>query len=215
MTATKEKQHWAVEVRVDGEQVITIESDCSLAGINPLGPYEDSVRAAAENLTAFIGRRPPEIDILDLREAGSDGGGLMGYWAKGHHDRYAFAEAVNEYTGADCYYDSRHVTVTRVVGSEPHPVRHEWWRTVPVSGQPGHSVYHSAEPHSRGAFPVTVTTIVDDRERKAAQRNIDEYHKGSRSGFAEGINWALRALDIIDYEAGKKLLACYRERDKA
>ena len=214
MSETKEKQHWAVEVRVDGEQVITIESDFSLAGINPLGPYEESIRLAAENLTAFIGRRPPAIDIIDLREARSDGGGLMGYWAKGHHDRHAFADAVNEHTGADWIYDTRYVVFTRPL-SGPQPVRHEWWRAVPLSGEPGHSVYHSAEPHSRGAFPVTVTTIVEDRERKVAQRNIDEFHKGSRSGFAEGLNWALRQLDNIDEEAGKKLLARYREREKA
>lgn len=213
MSETKEKQHWAVEVRVDGEQVITIESDFSLAGINPLGPYEESVRQAAENLTAFLGRRPPAIEIIDLREAGPDGGGLMGYWAKGHHDLFAFAEAVNEHTGADWLYDTRYVVIFRPL-SGPQPVRHEWWRAVPMSGEPGHSVYHSAEPHSRGAFPVTVTTIVEDRERKAAQRSIDEYHRGSRSGFAEGLNWALRQLDNIDEEAGKKLLARYRERDK-
>lgn len=202
------------QVRVDGEQVITIESDCSLAGINPLGPYEEAVRQAAENLTAFLGRRPPAIEIFDMREGGPNGGKLMGYWAKGHHERYAFAEAVNEYTGADCYHDSRYVTVPRRIG-DPEPVRHEWWRSVPISGEPGHNVYHAAEPHSRGAFAVTFTTIVEDRERKIIQRNIDEFHKGSRRGFADGLNWALRQLDIIDDEAGRKLLACYRERDKA
>lgn len=214
MSDTKEKQHWAIKVRIDGQHVLTIESDGSLAGYNPLTAYEETIRTAAEHLTAFIGRRPPTIDIIDLREAGSDGGGLMGYWAKGHHDRFAFAEAVNDHTGADCYYDTRYVVVSRL-DYGPQPVRHEWWRAVPLSGEPGHSVYHSAEPHSRGAFPVTVTTIVEDRERKTAQRNIDEFQKGSRSGFAEGLNWALRQLDIIDEEAGEKLLACYRGRDKA
>ncbi|CUX14231.1 hypothetical protein [Agrobacterium genomosp. 13] len=62
---------------------------------------------------------------------------------------------------------------------------------------------------------IPATTLVEDRERKVAQRSIDEFQKGSRSGFAEGLNWALRQLDIIDEEAGEKLLACYRERDKA
>lgn len=214
MSDTKEKQHWAVKVSVDGQHVLTIESDGSLAGYNPLTAYEESIRTAAEHLAAFIGRRPPAIEIIDLREAGSDGGGLMGYWAKGHHDRHAFADAVNEYTGADWLYDTRYVVITRPL-SGPQPVRHEWWRAVPMSGEPGHSVYHSAEPHSRGAFPVTVTTIVEDRERKIAQRNIDEFHKGSRSGFAEGLNWALRQLDNIDVEAGEKLLARYREREQA
>ncbi|UXS01136.1 hypothetical protein [Agrobacterium tumefaciens] len=212
----EENQHWAIEVRVDGEQVITLESDGSLAGISDIQPScQEAIRTAADHITAFIGRRPPEIDIIDLREAGSDGGSLMGYWAKGHHERHAFAEAVNQHTGADYYYDKRYVSWERRLPGSTDVVRHEWWRAVPLSGEPGHSVYQSAEPHSRGAFPVTVTTIVEDRERKAVQRNIDEYHKGSRSGFAEGLNWALRQLDNIDEEAGKKLLARYRERDKA
>ncbi|MBP2564595.1 hypothetical protein J2766_001154 [Agrobacterium tumefaciens] len=30
--------------------------------------------------------------------------------------------------------------------------------------------------------------MVENRERKIAQRNIDEFHKGSRYGFAEGLN---------------------------
>lgn len=208
-------KHWAVEVRIDGEQVLTIESDGSLAGTPNLDDAEENaLRAAASHLKSFVGAPAPSIEIIDLREAGCDGGGLMGYWAKGHHDRYAFAEAVNQYTGADCYYDQRYVNVVSRNLGNIEVVRHEWWRAVPMSGQPGRIAYHNAEPHSRGAFAVTVTTVIDDRERKATQRNIDEFHKGSRSGFAEGLNWALRQLDRINAEAGEQLLKLYRERDK-
>ena len=60
MSDTKEKQHWAIKVSVDGQHVLTIESDGSLAGYNPLTAYEESIRTAAEHLTAFIGRPRPQ-----------------------------------------------------------------------------------------------------------------------------------------------------------
>lgn len=208
-------KHWAVEVRIDGEQVLTLETDGSIAGKADLSDADEAaVRTAAEHLKSFVGAPRTSIEIIDLREAGWDGGGLMGYWAKGHHERYAFAAAVNQYTGADHYYDQRYVNVEARNLGNIDVVRHEWWRVVPVSGEPGHSTYHNAEPHSRGAFAVTVTTIIDDRERKATQRNIDEFHKGSRSGFGDGLNWALRQLDRINAEAGEQLLKLYREKDK-
>lgn len=145
------------------------------------------------------------IHIEESREL--DSGGIMGFFARGHYDRHKFAEACNEYTGADPYYDRRHV--------RPDDCRHEWWRTVPVSGEPGVTSYHFAEPHSRGAFAVTVTTVVEDRERKHTQRSIDEHHKGRAAGFADGLNWALRKLDRINSDAGDELLRQYREREKA
>lgn len=148
------------------------------------------------------------IDIQDLREGGPDGGGLMGFWARGHHDLWKFAEAVNAYTGADYEYDRRYVTVR----DDKKSVRHEWWRTVPDSSDPGSVYYRNAEPHSRGAFAVTVTTIVEDRDRRQTQREIDQHNKGLRNGFCEGLNWALRQLDRINREAGDELLASYRER---
>ncbi|RUM06774.1 hypothetical protein [Rhizobium chutanense] len=144
------------------------------------------------------------ISIEESREL--DSGSVMGFFARGHYDRHKFAEACNEYTGADPYYDRRYV--------RPDDCRQEWWRTVPVSGEPGAVSYHNAEPHSRGAFAVTVTNVVDDHERKQTQRWIDSHHKGRAAGFAEGLNWALRQLDRINAEAGDELLRRYREHDK-
>lgn len=144
------------------------------------------------------------IFIEESRELES--GSVMGFFSRGHYDRYKFAEACNEFTGADPYYDSRYV--------KAEDCRQEWWRTVPVSGEPGVISYHNAEPHSRGAFAVTVTHVVEDRERKQTQRWIDEHHKGRAAGFAEGLNWALRQLDRINPDAGEDLLRRYREQDK-
>lgn len=149
-------------------------------------------------------RRSHGISIEESREL--DSGDVMGFFARGHYERHKFAEACNEYTGADPYYDRRHV--------KADDCRHEWWRTVPVSGEPGVVSYHIAEPRSRGAFAVTVTTVVEDRERKHTQRWIDEHNKGRAAGFADGLNWALRILDNVNPEAGAELLRRYREQDK-
>lgn len=143
------------------------------------------------------------IFVEESREL--DSGDMMGFFARGHYERYKFAEACNEYTGADPYYDRRYV--------HANDCRHEWWRTVPVSGEPGVVSYHTAEPHSRGAFAVTVTHVVEDRQRKQTQRWIDEHNKGRAAGFAEGLNWALHKLDRINPDAGEELLREYRERD--
>lgn len=144
------------------------------------------------------------ISIEESREL--DSGDVMGFFARGHYERHKFAKACNEYTGADPYYDRRHV--------KADDCRQEWWRTVPVSGEPGVVSYHIAEPRSRGAFAVTVTTVVEDRERKHTQRWIDEHNKGRAAGFADGLNWALRVLDNVNPQAGAELLRRYREQDK-
>jgi len=161
----------------------------------------------AQNSSSDFVKQAPEIEIRDLREMDSEG--LMGFYARGHFDRWKFARACNVYTGADYFHDERHVPE-----GLPDYVRHEWWRCVPVSGEPGMSQYVSAEPKSRGAFPVTVTTVLEDRQRKRVQREINEHQKGERTGFANGLNWALRQLDNINPDAGEKLLAYYRAQDK-
>lgn len=49
-------QHWGVDVRVNGEQVLTIESS-SLCGKTDLSEMElDAIRTAANHLFAFAGR---------------------------------------------------------------------------------------------------------------------------------------------------------------
>lgn len=175
--------------------------------INGLHTLRQEVEDELNRLLAEAGwkkDRSHGIFIEESRELGSFE--VMGFFAKGHYDRHKFAEACNEYTGADPYYDLRYV--------EAEDCRQEWWRTVPVSGEPGVISYHNAEPHSRGAFAVTVTHVVADRERKRTQRWIDEHNKGRAAGFADGLNWALRKLDRINVEAGEELLRQYREQDK-
>lgn len=145
------------------------------------------------------------IAIEESREL--DSGDVMGFFARGHHPAHHFAEACNIYTGADPYYDRRHV--------KPDDSRHEWWRTVPVGGEPGVISYHHAEPRSRGAFAVTVTTVVEDFERRQTRRCIDEHNKGLATGFAEGLNWALRKLDHLHHpDAAEALIKFYREENK-
>lgn len=174
--------------------------------------YPDMCLITREELSEFLvdasfkwkEERNHGISIEESREL--DSGDVMGFFARGHYDRYKFAEACNEYTGADPYYDRRHV--------KGDDCRHEWWRTVPVSGEPGVVSYHVAVPRSRGAFAVTVTTVVEDRERKHTQRWIDEHNKGRASGFAEGLNWALHTLGSIDPDAAAELFDRYCEQDK-
>lgn len=178
------------------------------AALNSLHGLRQEVEDELNRLATEAGwkaDRSHGIYIEEYREL--DSGDVMGFFARGHYEHHKFAEACNEYTGADPYYDRRHV--------RSEDCRHEWWRTVPVSGEPGVTAYHQAEPHSRGAFAVTVTTVVEDAERKHTQRRIDEHNRGRAAGFADGLNWALRKLDRINVDAGEQLLREYRERDKA
>lgn len=49
-----ETQHWAVEVRINCETVLIIESN-SLSGISNVQDYADEIRTAANHLLSFIG----------------------------------------------------------------------------------------------------------------------------------------------------------------
>lgn len=64
------------------------------------------------------------------------------YMSKGHQDFKSFMDSMREY-GFDELGD----------WSAPS---HQWWRTVPDRSGEYNVVYVLAEPHSRGAFPVTV-----------------------------------------------------------
>jgi hypothetical protein len=48
-------QHWAVSVAVDGEHVLTIESNC-LSGVGNIDEHEGAIETAARHLLSFIGR---------------------------------------------------------------------------------------------------------------------------------------------------------------
>lgn len=59
-------QHWGVDVRVNGEDVLTIESNC-LFGKSDLSPMElDAIRTAANHLLAFAGQPDAKSErVLD------------------------------------------------------------------------------------------------------------------------------------------------------
>ncbi len=144
------------------------------------------------------------IEIEELREAGSDGGELMGYFCRGHVPLYEFADAANHYSGADPRYDDRYVDYEKA--------SHRWWRCVPISGDPGMTMFDPAKPGEHGAFSVTVCESVTARSWLKSQRYVDDVRRQRENGFCDGLNWALQQLDNINPEAGKALLALWREK---
>lgn len=96
------------------------------------------------------------IEIEPLREM--EGGPLLGFYAKGHHDLAAFLRAMLEYAIEEGY-DDRLPYRKRGPGFYPGlniwDVSLTWWRWVPWMGQAGLYAQYEAEPHSRGAFKVT------------------------------------------------------------
>lgn len=144
------------------------------------------------------------IEIMELREAGEDGGDLMGYYCKGHLPRHEFAKAANVYSGALDEYDIRYVRADRS--------HHVWWRVVPMAGQPGQSMFQGAEPNSRGAFPATVCESLSEYESKRFRYAQRRYDEGYRRGIQDGVNWALTWLDRADPEMGKRMLATFQAK---
>ena len=145
------------------------------------------------------------MDILDLREAGEDGGDLMGFYAKGHHDCHAFAEAANKHNAAESWYDRRHVRAD--------DCRHSWWRTVPMAGQAGCTMFVTAEPNSRGSYAVTVWDGLAKIESDTSKRVIREHHRGRCNGIAEGINWALKYVEAQHgFDAAEQMLTAFRAK---
>ena len=51
-------EHWAVTVFRNGEEIVTIESNC-LSGRELSQEDEETIRNAAEYLLSFVGRVPP------------------------------------------------------------------------------------------------------------------------------------------------------------
>jgi len=49
--------HWGVNVEINGERVLSIESN-SLSGIENIEEFADTIRTCALHLLAFIGERP-------------------------------------------------------------------------------------------------------------------------------------------------------------
>ena len=66
-----ELTHWSVTVRANGEEVVTIESNC-LSG-RDIGPLEEeAIRTSAAHLLSFVG-------YPHTPEAGAHGGGFDPY----------------------------------------------------------------------------------------------------------------------------------------
>jgi hypothetical protein len=143
-----------------------------------------------------------EINIEELREAGEDGGDLMGYFCRGHASRYSFAEAANQHSGAVSAYDRRHV--------RPEDVRHVWWRTVPIAGEPGCFSFQDAVPGSRGAWKATVADVVVRRRMRDTHRVMQEGARRHSIGFAQGVDWAVRLLEINHPGAAKMVLDAWK-----
>jgi hypothetical protein len=139
------------------------------------------------------------VDVRELREGGEDGGDLMGYWCKGHVGRDLFARAANHYSGAHEQYDARHVRAEKT--------SHAWWRAVPEGPSTSMVFYREAEPHSRGAFPVTFCASVSDKSLLRAQRELQEHSLARSSGFAEGVGWAVQRAPAD----GGEILRLYKE----
>lgn len=142
------------------------------------------------------------IAIEELREAGEDGGDLMGYFCRGHIDRHEFAKTANAHTGASYDYDVRFVHATAV--------RHEWWRNVQMEGQPKGVFEFKPSLPGKGAWPVTVDDSVYRHGRGITRREIREHDRGYGRGMAEGVNWALQFLDARDAKLRDAMLAAYR-----
>lgn len=144
------------------------------------------------------------IEIEELREAGEDGGSLMGYFCRGHVDRDAFARAANAFSGAASSYDARHV--------RPERCFHVWWRTEQMPGQPaGTYHYRAVAGPGAGAWPATVCECIEESRLLRARREVQADRSGHRRGMAEGVQWALNTLDGMP-DARDRLLAAWRAR---
>jgi len=57
----KSIQHWGVDVRVNGKQILTIESNCLYGKPQFSEAEEEVIRNAAQSLLAFIGKAKAPI----------------------------------------------------------------------------------------------------------------------------------------------------------
>jgi hypothetical protein len=129
-------------------------------------------------------RNGEAMEIQDLREAGEDGGSLMGWYAKGHHDKREFADAVQHYSGINSYSDYRRATELKTV--------HDYWRCVPMRGQEGCIMFKSANAGEKGAFPVTVFEFANHWAGHSFEEEKRLIEEGRGRGQREAANFAYR-----------------------
>lgn len=94
------------------------------------------------------------IDIQPLWEL--EGGPIMGFYAKGHHEAAAFLRALLDYV-TQYGYDDELPMVGDEPDLQPEQVSLTWWRWVPwvEDGSYEGMTQRQAEPGSRGSFKVT------------------------------------------------------------
>ena len=127
-----------------------------------------------------------KIEIEDLREAGEDGGDLMGYFARGHHDTHEFAEAANRYSRALTFDDRRHVY--------PDKVRLVWYRTVQMEGETKGTMQFIPSKPGPGAWAATVATPLVDFADKQYRARKREHDRGYEAGMQDAMTWVLSQL---------------------
>lgn len=144
------------------------------------------------------------LNIEELREAGEDGGDLIGFYCRGHFDRYLFAEAANKHTGADSSYDRRHV--------RSEDCRHVWFRTVQMEGQPrGTMEFRPTTPGERGAWAATLWDGLVRDDFRRMRRILDDRNSGVLHGIAEGVNWCLRFMEHRNRNLHDAMWKAFRE----
>lgn len=151
------------------------------------------------------------IEIEELTEAGDDGGSHMGWYARGHHDKNAFADACNKRSRAFNTTDRSHVL--------PRHVRHVWWRTGQMAGEPrGTMCFHVANPGDKGAWQATVAEPLQEWADRQHAMRIREFERGKRAGYEAALMWLVMCVEygsgmpmtLDDLEARRKLVADVR-----
>lgn len=102
--------------------------------------------------TTLLSTSVEPLDIQQFFEV--DGSEPLGFYAKGHYELSEFLAAI-ELAYCSSQYSFQELTGTPI---DQVKVRHQWWRNVPVieNGVFQVTAFHPAQPHSRGAYPVTV-----------------------------------------------------------
>lgn len=147
-----------------------------------------------------------KIEIEEIREAGEYNGDLMGWFCKGHVDKYEFCKAV--WTTTDHCMDSDYKTPFE------KGVEHVYWRKIPIRGENGF-IFHTAKKGQPGAFPATVWDFANYRSQKGFQEDEEHRKQGRAQGQIEAMNFAFIWLRAVKGVAtAEELLAAWnKERE--
>lgn len=132
------------------------------------------------------------MEILEIREAGEDGGDLMGWYTKGHVDQDIFVSEVKKYSGYESYSDFK---TPRKTG-----VKHVFWRNVPMRGQDGCFMFQAAKEGERGAYPVTAFEFSSFHAAHTFEEEKRIRQDGRDQGQREAVNFAYRWILAVKGE---------------